>query len=1035
MTFQRELQQALLEHADKVAISCGGKKQSYRELHRVADRIAFFLLSKGIAPGARICVMLDDRAAVIAAMIGILNARAVFVPMDTSQPEKRYAVMMEDLAPVAVIAGRNFSLPASCPVYYWEDIMADVTNTAVEQLVYPVCEEDDSVYVYYTSGSTGQPKGIIGKNVSLLQFIRWEIQEFNIEAYTKFSQLISPYFDAFLRDVFVPLFAGGTICIPEAPQELLIPERLLEWLESCEINVVHCVPSVFRVLGSGGLSAEKLKTLRYILMSGERLIPAELEPWYKIFTSRIQLVNLYGLTETTMIRAFYRIRPEDVTQVRIPIGGPISDTKLLILDKQQTVCPALLPGELYISSPYISKGYLNAPELNAAKFIRLQDGTIAFKTGDLARKLPDGNIDLIGREDGLVKLRGIRVELGEIEAAVLQSGWAKNVILLHDQESGAEGRLVAFVIRSAEAPAQAAADKEILRHLQQHLPVYMLPAQIIEVPTFPLLSNGKVNTKALLEDAGRSDVVKPENETEEKILSIWKEILGDKPISVEEAFNAVGGSSISMMRLIGKLNKLFNVRMTLNDLFNNMTIRRQAALMVRLNPDSSLRISKAPLKPAYYLSASQERLYYLYEVRRNSTAFNLPMCFRLKGEVDVNRIAYTLNELVKRHENLRTAFRYVDGAIRQIIAEDVKVEIEHIDTCGQPVATAIAAFIRPFDLSEAPLLRGAVITGEQEKVLAIDLHHIICDGISQSVLMSDFIAIYHQRKLADAEWQYKDYAEWEHGFRLSPRYSAHREFWLKSFEGELPVLKLPVTVTTDDQEEDKGNNVLFVMNGTVRERLIDLAAAQNATTFSVLFATYAVFLLQLTGQDDLVVGTNTSGRMQDEMAGVAGMFAKTLPIRCMPRPTTRFVDFHRQLHRFLMDATTHQAYDLSDILPELNNGRNTRLEDLFLTMFVSLQLDGAAAVDKEELFARYSFENPAAKYPITLFWDDGPDAFQFRLEYAGRYFTSDDAHFLGQQFCQLAEKIAGHPENTIGSYIIAAETPAGFDEDSIVFNL
>lgn len=1040
MIFQEELIKSLAANSASTAIEHNGRQVSYAGVSRIAGKVTAFLLNLQLEKETVVGVQLHDRTALICAMIGVMNARCVVVPIDGALPANRLAAMVQELNLQHVITSAGspnvITSAASLKNYFIEDIVDQISDADVATIRYPAFEPNDSLYIYFTSGSTGTPKGIIGKNCSLLQFLRWELAAFGINEQSRFSQFISPYFDAFLRDVFAPLLAGGTVCIPPTEKDFFTPEKMIAWVDENRIELIHCVPSVFRIMNNGALSADNFKHLRYILMSGEKIIPAELKRWYDVFGPRIQLINLYGPTETTMVRSMYRIRPEDASQSRIPVGRPINDTEFLIAKEDMKPCGKLIPGDLYIITNYTTKGYLNLPELTKEKFITLHEGTpqetIAFKTGDKARLLADGNFDLIGREDRQVKLRGVRIELDEVENVLTRSQLVKQaVVVMNSDEQGNES-LVAFVIGN-----NPAADlKDLLnQYLQAHLPEYMLPSGIVEVTEYPLLSNGKINYKALLGNLAAVPMVAPANAMEERILGIWKEILGDKPISTRESFHSMGGNSISIMRLIGKIYKEFNVRISLNDLFNNLTIQLQAALIERSSGDNLMIINKAEQKPAYNLSSAQERIYYNYEMNRSGTAFNLPMAWEMNDDIPAEKIEGILKALIARHESLRTEFRFVNGKLVQVVKEEVEFAVEEINGREENVQAAVAEFIRPFELDKAPLFRCGIIAGKGRKVLVLDVHHIVCDGMSQVILLTDFLSLYKGEALKPLRIQYKDYAEWEYNFKTTDEYIAHREFWLKSFEGEVPKLELPVTSVQLNRPPGQGGNLLLSINQKTMKPVLDLLKEEGITSFSGLISIYFMFLSQLTGQEDIVVGINSTGRMQDEVEGVVGMFVKTLPVRRSLSSDVPFRQFANDMHKYLVQATSRQIYDLADMLSELNNNRPVPVKSLFEAMFVFLDFEETKSRANNDGFYNYEFENATSKYPLTLFAREVDGAFNFRLEYATAYFTREDVEMLAAQFTSLVERIAQNADATTGEYIGIGSNGSNFaEEENISFN-
>lgn len=1057
MIFQHELLRSLKANSRRTALEYGENRVTYQDLLTSSDKIAAFLLKDGLQKEMVVGLQLKSKTDLIAAMIGVLNAGGVFVLIDETWPQERIAAIIAASGLRYLISSATASRVNTVAAKYEvkQVVMTDIPAPGGDVIQYPAFDGEDSIYIYFTSGSTGGPKGIVGKNCSLLHFLQWEIDTFDISDTTRVSQFISPYFDAFLRDVFAPLLAGGTLCIPPEEEGFWASEKVSRWIDHARINLIHCVPTLFRAINHPALSPEHFKELKYVLLSGERIIPAELQPWYRVFGTRIQLVNLYGLTETTMIRSWYNITPDDAYAEKIPIGGPIWDTQLLVArDNNLTPCPALIPGELYIISPYTAKGYLNAPEMDKERFIKLTadpaDKRIAFKTGDKARVLADGRIVLMGRDDRQIKLRGIRIEPDEIENVLMQSGLVKSaIVLLHagtavgkdlplktpaafsENMAGESGVLLAFVIRKQQQTGDLA--DELYSHLTGFLPAYMIPC-IVEVNEYPLLSSGKVNTKELLNCLSVREIIAPEDETEARLLQVWKQILGDKPISVTDSFHRIGGDSLSMMSLIGKIQGEFDVRISLQELFTNMTVRQQALIIRRSEKDRLFAITPAARQPAYDLSSAQERIYYNYEVNKKSTAYNISMAFTVHGPVDKKNITRALRELIRRHESLRTAFEFRDGRLVQVIAEEADFVLAEVNCDDDAVQDAIAGLIRPFDLSKAPLMRAGILSTRQGKtILVVDIHHIVCDGTSQMNLYADFLRLYKGEQLSPLPLQYKDFAAWERQLKATKEYGVQREYWLNKFAGGVPRLNFPLIHNVKGTVPDTGGVASFEIPVDSLYPVMALLGDEEITTFSAIFGVFFVYLSQLTGQTDLVAGFATSGRMQHELEELVGMFVKTLPVRCEVDVNLLFKDFVKELHTQLVQANSHQFYDLSDLSAELSNRGADTVNGLFDVLFDFQNFKGKVVEAEDVRFSWFDFETHATKYPMTFLCGKDASILRFRLEYMTRYFTASDIQMIITQFQSLVRAISANPDATIAA-LIDTSTPGKIVADNITFN-
>ncbi|BAZ10885.1 amino acid adenylation domain-containing protein [Calothrix sp. NIES-4071] len=584
---------------EKTAIEWNDKQISYGTLDSMANRLTNFLIANQLSKGSIIALLIDDRIEFIASIIGILRAGCVFVPLDPKFPDGRLCKIIADVSPDCFIIEAKFNSlvtkiktddnKTSKIIHLAENsafnkfdgniisINQSLANSSTERQFVSV-DPNDMCYIYYTSGSTGTPKGIAGRLKGISHFIRWEIQTFNIAPEWKFSQFTMPTFDAFLRDIFTPLCVGGTICIPPDKSTTINSTLLIDWINSKKINLIHCVPSLFGVLASGDLNPHKFNSLKYILMAGESLPVSDVKKWVQIYDTRIKLINLYGATETTMVKFYYEIQKSDINRDFIPIGKPIEGAEAMVLDEYGNVCSCEVFGELYINTPYQTLGYYNNPELTKKVFVKNpfseNPNDTIYKTGDLARLLNDGNYQFGGRKDNQVKIRGIRVELEDIENQLRNHDFVESAIVLFREDEPGERRLVAYIVPKQKT-ALTVSD---LRHfIQERLPDYMVPSVFVILETFPLTSNGKVDRRALPtpNTSGKSlevDFVVPHTSTQELIAAIFSEVLGLEQVGIYDNFFALGGHSLLVIKVISRLQQTFNVELSVLTLFEAPTV-------------------------------------------------------------------------------------------------------------------------------------------------------------------------------------------------------------------------------------------------------------------------------------------------------------------------------------------------------------------------------------------------------------------------------------------------------------------------------
>ncbi len=610
--------------ADDIAIESRVRRVSYRELDQNANKVANCLRANSLDRGSIVAVILNDRVQIVTSLIGILRAGCVFVPLEADGPETRLRQIIENLSPdgfivdsaLAQSAGGTkgiFGYPAaSAKVFTLDNERAPAAATARTNIGSFGSERPsgsygpgDACYIYHTSGSTGVPKGIVGRLKSLSHFIKWELDTFRISRGIRVGQLISPTFDPFLRDVLVPLCVGGTVCIPPRRSTLLDPKLLIEWLDQSQINLIHCVPFLFNAIVHENPNPNNFASLKYVLMSGEALRVSDVSKWIDIFGERVTLVNLYGATESTMIKFYHVIEPADLQRGFIPIGKPMKGARAVVLDKEGNVCAPGVMGELYIRTPYLTLGYYKNPELTNEVFVKNpltgDANDIVYKTGDLARVLSDGNFQFMGRSDGQVKIRGNRVEIGEIENTLQKHLQIKNAVVTVAEDVPG-GRLIAFIVPARDAVLDR---EELRRFLGQRLPDYMMPSAFVQLDQLPLTPNGKVDRRALLPPDIALELEKrfvaPRNSTEEILAKIWAEVLGLPQVGVFDNFFELGGHSLKATQVMSRVSSAFQIELPLRMIFeagnvaalSTMVEERLIKELEELPEDEAARLSDA----------------------------------------------------------------------------------------------------------------------------------------------------------------------------------------------------------------------------------------------------------------------------------------------------------------------------------------------------------------------------------------------------------------------------------------------------------
>jgi amino acid adenylation domain-containing protein len=589
-TLQARLFESFQKHGSRIALEHGNHAVSYSQLESRFTQICSAIKAKELEKGTFIGIYIANPMDFIAALLGVLTAGSVFMPLDTTLPPKRVETMLHTTGTRVLISDtpgyrqlltHSPGLETQLETVILADCLENTTHLDTGSREY---HPEDRIYIYFTSGSTDTPKAIIGKNKSLRHFIDWESETFHSDGETRFSQLMAIGFDAYLRDLFTPLFTGGRVCIPKTREILLDGSKLSLWLEKSKIHLVHLVPSLFRVLSHGLTGTQEgaariFRHLKYILLSGEKINAHELKNWYEIVGNRIQLVNLYGPSETTLVKTYYFIREEDVKKGKIPIGKPMRGAQVILFDKAMKICSRGTVGEIFIRTPYRTYGYLNHRELNRRHFIpnplsgNPQD--LLYRTGDLGRELPGGDFEFLGRIDRQVKIRGVRIEPGEIESLLQGHPGIEAAVVLPLENQGDDPLLYAFYVSKTRA-----AERRIREYLFALLPDYMVPPYILRLDTIPLLPNGKIDGSELGTLARRmqseAQYIAPRNTIEQKLANLWSRVLKKEKIGIHDHFFQLGGQSLEILSLASEIKKQFDVEMTLAHLFNHPRIAEMA---------------------------------------------------------------------------------------------------------------------------------------------------------------------------------------------------------------------------------------------------------------------------------------------------------------------------------------------------------------------------------------------------------------------------------------------------------------------------
>jgi amino acid adenylation domain-containing protein len=1052
-------EQVARKFPSKTAVEEGAAGITYEALNTYANRLAHLLQWLGCKEGKIVQVVMPSSIRLVGAVLSVFKAGGIYLPVDLSFSQKRLQqIFHETFDGIIITSAKTHQALLACAaalgVQIAHLIVVDDANNFIlysnadGTLVPVTIKENDSWkndpplivngnssnYIFYTSGSTGDAKAIEGAHAGLSHFIHWEIKEFELDESFRISQLAQYTFDASLRDIFVALIAGGTLCIP-AEEQKNDPARLLQWLYESKITLVHCVPSLFRVLSKVLLSQPALSSqvnhLRYLLMAGELLFSKDIMNWRKAAGDAVQLVNLYGPTETTLVKSFYRIGaiPDNPAQI-IPAGVPISNTTIAII-KDGRICQTGESGEIYIKTPFATKGYYNNEALTAACFVQnpLVEGQkdLVYRTGDIGRYLPNGNIEVLGRLDNQAKVNGVRVEMGEVERAMLT----------HEKITGSvvttyrsDDNLVSLVGYYTGEKLDA---EQLRQSLTALLNTQMIPSWFIHMEEFPLNINGKVDKKALplpvevIMDAAGFEA--PAGEMENRLARIWKELLMLEKIGRNISFFTVGGHSLQAIQLASRIQKEFDVAVKVTDIFTCRTIQDQAVMVTTGLRVKHQHIPRLPEQASYSLSSSQRRIWVLSQFEESNVAYNISGAYVFEGHLDLQGFETALAWLVQRHESLRTAFRDDEqGAISQFILsaaecgfvldrQDLRNEKDREATVKDLVSSMASA---PFSLSAGALVRAGIWQLEDRKwIFAYTMHHIISDYWSMFVLIRELLAFYNsyvtetKNTAEPLRIQYKDYAAWQQRLLGEGLLETSKAYWLSKLSVDLPVLSLPADKPRPAFKTFNGNIVARNLNSHSIQEFKRLTSERGATLFMGLLAVVNTLLYRYTQQEDMVIGSPVAGRNHIDLEDQIGLYLNTLPLRIQCYGNGSFPELLDQVMQITLEAYEHQAFPLDELLNVLNTQRDRSRNFLF---DVLIDLHDVTSLSKEQplkdLQVSMFRENNhvVSKFDLTFMFMESDAGLLLSLEYNTGLFEHETIVRMCTHFEQLLDSIITTPE-------------------------
>ena len=1018
---------------EAIALVLEDRQLTYAELNRKANQLARHLQTLGAQPDGLVGICCDRSPEMVIGMLGILKAGAAYVPLDPYYPEERLQWMVSDSEMPILLTQEKWQgvLPdRQARIVCWEKDGGAIAGQSDRNLESPVAS-DRLAYVIYTSGSTGKPKGVQIEHRNAVNFLTSMQQQPGLEASDTLLAVTSISFDIAALELFLPLVTGARVAL--ASREVAMDGALLDRaIATTEATVMQATPATWRMLRASGWKGQAgLK----ILCGGEAL-SGDLAEW--LAASGTTVWNLYGPTETTIWSAVYPLEQTEFPAT-IPVGHPIANTRLYVLDRHGESVPIGVAGELHIGGAGLARGYLKRAELTVEKFIAHPRWGRLYRTGDVARYRADGAIEYLGRTDYQVKIRGFRIELGEIEAALSQFPSVREAVAIARPNDRDEKTLVAYVVAAQESLSTSA----LRDFLQNKLPDYMVPSSFVTLDALPLTPNGKVDRKALPEPEraiALSDDDLPATPTEVSIANIWTRVLGCDRVGVRQNFFELGGHSLLATQVVSQMREAFQVELPLRRLFECSTIERLARAVETATQErwmlAAPAIAPRPDPNVIPLSFAQQRLWFLAQLEPDSPFYNIPIAVRLRGTLDTSALEQTFAEILRRHEVLRTAIANHQGEPVATLVPARSMPLSPIDLSALPeaerdaeVRRAIAAEARqPFDLARDLLLRAKLLQlAPDENVLLVTLHHIAADGWSIGVLVEEVAALYpafadnKPSSLLAPPVQYADFAAWQHQWLQGEVLERQLSYWRDCLEGAPALMELPTDRPRPAVQSFQGAIYTFAIAPEVATALHRISQQAGCTLFTILLAGFDILLGRYSNSDDIVVGTPIANRNRTETERLIGLFVNMLVLRTDLSGDPKVEDLLARVWEIALGAYAHQDMPFEQLVEALQPERSLDRGPLFQVMF-ALQNAPFSEIELPGLtLSALESDRGAAQFDLSLAMEETAAGLQGEFEYNIDLFDEATIARMAEHFQIVLAAIAADPTQRISELPLLAE--------------
>ncbi|MBC8757076.1 amino acid adenylation domain-containing protein [Kordia sp. YSTF-M3] len=1003
-----------------------GESLTYQEVEARSNQLADQLVKDyGIKNGSFVGLMTNRGFDMIIGMLGVLKSGATYVPIDSEYPVARKNYLIEDSGLEVLIISKE--IEATTTVSTLELSVSELsTYNSNYKAINP--NKDNVAYLMYTSGTTGKPKGVAVSHGSMLDYVETFKNYFELTENDVVIQQSSFSFDTSVEEIYPILSVGGKLILtPSGGKDV---EKLLELTEKHRVSVLSSTPLVIQSLNELIVN-NNVPSLRILISGGDAL---KLE-YVSNFSSRIKLYNTYGPTEGTVCTSYYELTKSSVSNC---IGSPIANRSIFICNENLALQPTFVIGELYLGGKGIALGYHNQVELTKEKFIEnpYGEGTL-YKTGDLGYWDNEGNIHFIGRKDHQLKVRGYRVETMEVANAILQVKEINDSHVVGYESHGIQHLVGYFTGNCSEIALR--------EYLRGELPDYMIPTYLVELESFPMTANGKIATDKLPDPISVTEKIYQEarNERDEKLIAIWKAVLKVETIGITDNFFELGGHSLKAVQIASRIQQEFSVAIGLKEIFMYPELQEQSDILAKLEKSSYEAIPVTTVQDGYPLSYAQRRLWFLDQLEIAKQSFNLCwLCNIELGNKAFNPTAFAkaMKTIVNRHDSLRTVFKTKAGEVYQQIipAATFEFEVGILDFSSQSEPEIVAksraydVANSSFDLSEGPLLRVELIKiSEAQYYFIFVIHHIISDGWSIDIISKELQSLYKSYSLGNdsalepLRLQYKDYVAWYASYESTASYEASRAYWLDRFSGELPSLELPFSHNSGDALSFSGAYLHHTFDTTTCKKLKELCASHQVTTFTGIMSVLSSLFYQLTGNTDMIIGTDTAGRIHQDLENQVGYYLNLLPIRIDFSSEDSFTEVLASVHEHLLAGYSHQSYPFDTLISELGLQRNMGKLPLLDVLVLFQNFENALGFNdliEDVSITSQTIETPTSLNDLLLEFNEKDDSLALTVRYNTAIYNEAQLTVFIASLEELLTKIVAEPTKEIGSYNILSES-------------